>query len=410
MKKLILILSVSLLFACGTDKEKGSATLVLENPLDIERIDELVVIGRDMLEKHLGKIEEGQVVIVSANGKAVPNQLDDMDLDGRWDEMAFVYDFNPRQRAEVSLRVAPASELPQFAKRTNIHFAKVIVRGDQYEDLTSAVRIKGTNTQVTQQHFQYEGPGWENDKVGFRNYFDERNGMDIWGKVTNDMVLHQVGIRDNYHVMQPWGMDILRVGNSLGAGALAVKYDNNLYRVTASEGASYQLIANGPVRSVFNLNFDKIDLNGHAIGLKHQISIVAGEYAYRSNVQVENAPSGLMVVTGIVNIQTDHMHILEAGAAKAIYTHDKQSYDDEYLGMAIVTSANSFKEAFETPSSGEGITQTYAVSIEPGSDRKTDFRFYSCWEKSDAAFADKARFERFMINEIRRYGNPIKVN
>jgi hypothetical protein len=409
MKKLFLLLPFSLLLSCSTDKEKGTATLILENQLDIQRNDELVVIDRATLENRLGQIDEGQAVIVSVKGNAIASQLDDLDLDGRWDELAFVYDFAPKQRAEVSIRVAPASDLPQFPKRTNIHFAKVVVRGEQYEDLTSAVRIKGTNTQVTQQHFQYEGPGWENDKVGFRNYFDERNGMDIWGKVTTDMVLHKVGIKDNYHVMQSWGMDILRVGNSLGAGALAVKYNGSLYRVTAPEGATYQLVSNGPVRSIFNLNFEKINLNGHSVGLKHQISIVAGEYAYRSSVAVENAPSGLSVVTGIVNIQTDHMHVLEVGGAKVLYTHDKQSFDDEYLGMAIVASGSRFRDAFETPSEGEGITQTYAVSLDPGNDRRADFRFYSCWEKSDASFADKGKFQQFIINEANRYANPVKV-
>ena len=40
-----------------------------------------------------------------------------------------------------------------------------------------------------------EGSAWENDLVGFRNYMDQRNGMDIFGKTTPDMVLDQCGER-----------------------------------------------------------------------------------------------------------------------------------------------------------------------------------------------------------------------
>jgi hypothetical protein len=410
MKKLLLLLPISLFLACGTDRESGTATLVLENQLDIERIDELVVIDRGSLEKRLGEINEGQVVIVSSNGNPVPSQIDDIDLDGQWDELAFVHNFAPNQKVELSLRVVPSTELPEFEKRTNIHFAKVIVRGEKYEGLTSAVRIKGTETKITQQHFQYEGPGWENDKVGFRNYFDERNGMDIWGKTTTDMVLDRVGIKDNYHVMQPWGMDILRVGNSLGAGALAIQYNDSLYRVTAPEGATYQLVSEGPARSVFNLDFDQITINGKSFSLKHQITIVAGEYGYRSNVTLKNAPSGIRIVTGIVNIQTDNMYKLDAGGAHVVYSHDLQSFDDEYLGMAVMTASNSFKEAFATPDTGEGITQTFAVSMEPDNNHHAEFLFYSCWEKSDASFANKGYFEQFLYNEATRYANPVKVD
>jgi hypothetical protein len=74
-----------------------------------------------------------------------------------------------------------------------------------------------------------------------------------------------------------------------------------------------------------------------------------------------------------------------------------------------VTSGSRFRDAFETPSEGEGITQTYAVSLEPGTDRRADFRFYSCWEKSDASFADKGKFQQFINNEANRYANPVKV-
>jgi hypothetical protein len=410
MKKLLLLLPLTMLLSCESDREKGTATLVLTNPFEMERIDELVVIDRESLESRLGEISEGQVVIISANGTIVPSQQDDMDLDGKWDEVAFVYNFGPKQEIEVSLKVGPTTDLPEFKNRTNVRFAKLIVKGEKYEEMTTAARIQGVNTENTQKYFQYEGPGWENDKVGFRNYFDERNGMDIWGKTTTDMVLDKVGINDNYHVLQSWGMDILKVANSLGAGALALQYNDSLYRVTAPEGASYELVAEGPVRSIFNLNFDRIALDGDTIALKHQISIVAGEYAYRSNVVVENAPSGMQIVTGIVNLQTENMYTLEAGDAQAVYTHDKQSFDNEYLGMAVITSKKVFKDAFATPETGPGITETFAIGMEPDNEDGVDFRFYACWEKSDPSFADRNSFEQFVKNEAIRFSNPVKVD
>ncbi|MBK7700210.1 MAG: DUF4861 family protein [Saprospiraceae bacterium] len=45
------------------------------------------------------------------------------------------------------------------------------------------------------------------------------------------MVLNSVGIHENYHEMQDWGMDILKVGNSLGAGAIGLIIGDSLFRI-----------------------------------------------------------------------------------------------------------------------------------------------------------------------------------
>jgi hypothetical protein len=68
----------------------------------------------------------------------------------------------------------------------------------------------------------YEGPGWESDKTAFRLYLDGRNALDVFGKKVAEPVLTRVGRGDDYHAMADWGMDILKVGNSLGAGGFGV--------------------------------------------------------------------------------------------------------------------------------------------------------------------------------------------
>lgn len=49
-----------------------------------------------------------------------------------------------------------------------------------------------------------EGPAGKNDKVGFRNYYDLRNGMDIFGKITDKMVLDTIGLTGSYHDLSNW--------------------------------------------------------------------------------------------------------------------------------------------------------------------------------------------------------------
>lgn len=36
---------------------------------------------------------------------------------------------------------------------------------------------------------RYEGPGWENNRIGYRLYLDWRNAIDIFGKKTSENIL-----------------------------------------------------------------------------------------------------------------------------------------------------------------------------------------------------------------------------
>src|SRR6218665_1759251 len=67
---------------------------------------------------------------------------------------------------------------------------------------------------------RYEGPGWESSKIGYRLYLDWRNCIDLFGKVTDTMVLSKVGLDgfESYHHPSDWGMDILKAGKALGVG------------------------------------------------------------------------------------------------------------------------------------------------------------------------------------------------
>ena len=76
--------------------------------------------------------------------------------------------------------------------------------------------------------YQMDGPVWENDKMGFRQYFDGRNCCDVFGKRISEMVLDTVGISpeghpaNTYQVVREWGCDILSAANSFGLGGLAM--------------------------------------------------------------------------------------------------------------------------------------------------------------------------------------------
>lgn len=378
-------------FACETGQQHY---LEVSNPLDTSWADAPMLISRADLEGQLGEIPAGKIVAVMDGTKWLPSQYDDLDQDGTWDEMAFIVSLGAGESLQLRLSVEDKTALPEFETRTYLRFAEHTEDG--LVERTEGARLSGTDTKVSSAAYQMEGPGWENDVIGFRNYFDERNGMDIFGKLGTDMAMEVVGAVGNYHEMQPWGMDVLKVGNSLGAGALALKYQDQVYRVTAPSGASFTALANGPIRAVFDLDFAELALGEQTVALKQRISIWPGTDGYKSEVSVSPVLEGLELVSGIVNMQSDSAYSVSEGEASVMYTHDKQAYDGEYLGMALIVPATSDLGAIDFPDEGEGIVSTYGRKMKLSEEAATPFWFYAGWEKRETDFTKREYFETRM--------------
>lgn len=276
--------------------------------------------------------------------------------------------------------------------------------------MKTASRLSGANTTATSDSFQFEGPGWENDKIAFRNYFDARNGIDIFGKKVSYMVLDSVGIYNNYHEMQAWGMDILKVGNSLGAGAIALKTNDSIYRIAPGARGSFELLTEGPLRSVFQLSFHDWMIGEIQLGIVHQITIVAGEHGYRSKVWVKGAGADVNICTGVVNMQSDTVyHLTPNKKYDAMYTHARQSYLEEFLGMGILFPSGQFSAYGEAPTEGEGIVQTYLVELKQEGSKPYEYCFFGGWEKANQEFAAREDFEKYLTGKADRLAAPLEV-
>ena len=84
---------------------------------------------------------------------------------------------------------------------------------------------------------QGESVTWENDKFGFRVYFDCRNAKDLFGKLKPVMIADKVHTPEmgSYHELADWGMDVLHCGSSPGAGGLAMLENDSLFRLGSTE-------------------------------------------------------------------------------------------------------------------------------------------------------------------------------
>jgi len=397
-----------LTISCSSPPE---VTIQIHNPLDRERKDANILLSRGEIGRWVDIPADMLPVLTDAEGSYIPSQVDDVDGDGQWDELFALRDMDAQEALNITVKFILPESYPQFQVRTNLHLGDAT---DDYQELFRARRLEGISyenyAEVTEATFQMEGVAWENDRVGFRNYMDQRNGMDIFGKTTDAMVLDQVGIEGapSYHEPGEWGMDVLKVGSSLGAGAIAYMFGDSLYRVGDNGTGTYEVIFQGPLRSRFRLDYVDWQLGEEKVNVSHQIQIVAGRPCYGNLVTYGGTEESLALVPGIVNMLSDSLYVLQLNDQyTALLTHDQQAEDGSLLSMALVIPRLFLLSTGETSEEGPGITQTYFACLDASPDNAQFYRFYAFWEKEDPLWGSLEEIVSYLKTEAERLSQSI---
>ena len=416
MKKIFFLLTLILL-SCSKDKKEVASVVTLKNTLSLERPAEPVIISQKKIDEVLGKNKAGKnIFFEDENGNELPFQKDD--FNGKT-EYCLSLDFRANEVKRIVVKISDKEKPVEFTHFTNIRLGKDKNADGIFDDISEEMRDPDHLPGSAPVLYQAEGISWENNKVGFRIYWDKRNGKDIWGKTTDKMVLDSIGLpgTPSYHEIQSWGADVLKVGNSLGAGALAMKKNGKLSRLAETREAHFKVLAEGPVRSVMKLEYKGWNVDGEDFDLTEKISIWKGKYGYRSDLTLKGSDQKL--VTGIVNInlKKDSLYVLHPNKNKTIlYTFDQQSEFNDNLGMALIVNTGELANIDKAPDIGTGrsidgnspVSHTYYAELK-GKDKKVSFYFLAGWERTNAGFKNREGFEKMLIEEAEKMNNPIII-
>ncbi|WP_124980220.1 DUF4861 domain-containing protein [Nonlabens xiamenensis] len=391
--------------AISCEQEKEVPGIKMSNDLDTERT-EIVVLSRDQVNSLLPDMKEDQVpVIKTQEGEILPFQLDDLDQDGNWDEMAVEVVLGKKETKEFFVHAFAKAEQPNFTKTTDVHFgvgkAKPKAMEVQNYERTTDPREQDSL------FLQMEGPAWENDKLGFRMYFDPRNGIDIFGKTTAEPVLAKQGLTTNYHEKADWGMDVLKVGNSLGAGSVAIQYNDSIYRLKGTGTTTFKTITEGPVRAIFTMTYKDELIADKTIDVLHTISIEKSKWYSKNQVQLMGDKEGMALVTGIVNLKPNSAETLALENGSLVLSHGQQSENKDALGMAVIVPQSKI-ELSAAPSEGEGIINTHLVKLPAAVDNT--YYFMAGWEASDNKFASMEGFRTEATTAAQQIFNPVQLD
>ncbi len=413
MKTYLFTLSVfATLVSCTQVPEVKN--FIINNDSAHDRIDEAFVINRNQLPDNKDLLP----VVIDSNGEYIATQIDDIDMDGKWDELAFVYSLKSGEKANLAIKFISQTEYPEFQKRTHVRLGKMFTPGDIRildTDFHGKFELPRGGNPEKPYPYQTDGPAWENDKMGYRHYFDGRNVRDVFGKTTDRMVMDSVGIRENgyvgdtYHTLDWWGRDIMSGARSFGLGGIALQKGDSLIRLGVTidktinniDTTYYTLVTSGPVRSIFKLDFKGWEVDGDTIDVYETMTIWAGKYGYENNIRLSRLPEGSSLVTGIVNSFNDMPYIRkQVGGYNLMLTHDKQTYDKVwFMGMGLmINNENWTGIEFEAPKTGNGICTTWCTILKPNANDEYNFNCSAGWEITDTRFTESAFFESIVTD------------
>ncbi|KRD09028.1 hypothetical protein ASE21_14350 [Flavobacterium sp. Root901] len=415
------VLFLLILINCSAQQKTSKNTIVLKNTSKIALSQKAVSIKRSQLS--LNSDLKNYPIITSKND-TIPAQVNDLDGDGKWDELFFVIDFLAGEEKTVSLNWSKTD--PGFPIKTSVRFGKR--EGKElpvHPDTQEILMANQVHKKLGYQKYQTDGPTWENDKVGFRHYLDGRNSKDVFGKKIPAITPENVGINsngaveDNYHVMYDWGRDIFPVGNSAGLGGFALLADNKINRlgIIASdtlnniEKTTFKIVSEGPVNSVLSYHYENWQISGNKYQAQETTSIWPGMYGYKNTVTLNGLKGNEMLLITLSNLNNKNpLQVIDSGDFVCFIQHDKLTYERQWiLGTAVIVPKNIYKGYIEAPKTGQ-LTDSYLIKLKAKNNKQISYYPIAGWELSaDKGFNDAAYFTNYVTNLAKQLSSKIKI-
>lgn len=390
-----LIASASIAFAADR------VTVTVTHDLDAPRPAETIAVPWADVAARLPGILLQHLAVKDAAGHALPYQVTNIAPEAKdphnqgiaYGELLFQHDFAPGEKSATFTIEKTDALAPVFPSKV---FARYVP--ERLDDFA-----------------------WENDKVAHRTYGPAlaapdtakrgkevlvTSGLDIWCKRVDYLVVDRWYNKghDHYHHDEGEGMDMYNVGTSCGAGGTGIWQDGKLH--VGRNYASWKVIANGPIRAIFELTYDTWTTGRGIVSEVKRFTVDAGTNFDRmdSTFTAWTGPKELTVAIGLNKNSGDKgqdakVDVTRTPAAGWLAQWEAQKTNGS-LGEAIVVPEN-----FESLAEDEHnqLVLAHATSGKP-------LRYYlgAGWSKA-GEFTTRQAWDDYVAAFALRLQHPVKV-
>ena len=267
------VILFSALASAGIVNAAERLTVTVTHTLDQARPSETITIPWTEVNRALPGALLQKIAVKDAAGKVLPYQVTNVAPQAKdpknegiaYGELIFQHDFAPGEKKATFTVEKIDTVAPVFPSKVSARYIQ-----ERLDDFA-----------------------WENDKVAHRTYGPAlaapaaegsgkevlvTSGMDIWFKRVPYPIVDRWYNKghDHYHDDEGEGMDMYNVGKSRGAGGAGIWDGKTLY--TGVNYAGWKVIANGPIRAIFELSYDAWDAGGAKVSEVKRFTVDAGHY------------------------------------------------------------------------------------------------------------------------------------
>jgi hypothetical protein len=262
---------------------------------------------------------------------------------------------------------------------------------------------------------------WENDRVAFRTYGPKAqqitesgapggtlsSGMDCWLKsvpypIIDTWYRRNVETPGAYHVLTEEGYDPYHVGSSRGCGGIGVWMGDTLW--ASKNFISYKVLANGPIRTLFELTYAPWTANGISITETKRISLDLGSNLTRFEIQVQGSKPLPNITAGIT--LHDQKGTVRVDAEKGWFRH-WEPMDVSEMGEGIVVPKMYLQGYKENRVSAADQSQLL-VFTKPIDGRVVYYAGFG-WKKS-GQFSDPEAWDTYLNEYAARIAAPLQIS
>ncbi len=191
-----------------------------------------------------GFISTDETLRVTVDGKQVKYQIDDLNRDGKPDELIFLVNLKAGERAKVNIKPT-RKPVPKVESQV---VASLILKDKdgKWHQVDEASSTK--NDMYNQMH--HHGAAFESDKIAYRIYFDNKSTIDIYGKKQYRLELPDTWwYPTDEQLAAGYGDDILLVSGWVGIGTLK-GWNGKMLHIDRFGKRTQRLLAKGPLRTI----------------------------------------------------------------------------------------------------------------------------------------------------------------
>jgi hypothetical protein len=371
---LIATLSASCLAAGGPMNVKAV------NKLSFSRPSQTIELSAKDLAP-LGEKDLMRIHVKDAAGKELLCQAVDTDGDYTPDQVIFQADFAAGESKTFTLSVG----------------SKWVYTKDQFKAFGRFVRER------------FDDFCWENDRIAHRMYGKAletwvrepltSSTVDIWSKRTPRMVINDWYMVDNYHVDSGEGADFYSAGTSRGCGGNGLWAADKLW--VSKNFVNSRVLANGPIRIMFELTYEPFDVNGVKVSEVKRICLDAGQHLdhFRSTYKPDK-PEALTTGIGLKRVSGERKDFnAERGSLVAWERMEKNA---GMQGLAVIVDPKLIVKQTEDK-------RDLLILARVPEDNIASYWAGFCWDKAGQC-ADEQAWKTYVDQFAQGLLSPIEVS